>query len=580
MSIRKFFIFIFFILPKGNIFGQNPLPIPSLINGPEYNLTLQNGILEFFPGMPTSTMGANGDILGPTLLLKAGETVTMNVQNNLGEPSTIHWHGMHVPAANDGGPHTVIESGTTWSPKFEVLDKAGTYWYHPHLHMKTAEQVTKGLAGFIIIQDNEESALALPRTYGVDDIPLVIQSRAFDLNKQFIATTALDNTILVNGAIDPFVEVPAQVIRLRILNGSTERVYRIGLEDDHPFSLIGTDGGLLQSPVELTRLNLAPGERIEILIDLAGLENSSLFLKSYASELPSGTYGAVNPSIMPMGSIQGYSSNVLNGQDFEILKLDIIQANNNAVLQIPMTLVDDQPLVTSQANITRSLTFQAAQMNMNTMLNGPFVINGSSFNLQTINYSIPIDNVEIWELTNMTAIAHPFHIHDVQFYILDINGVPPPEYLAGRKDVVLVPPGNGIVRFITQFSDFSDPDVPYMYHCHMLSHEDAGMMGQFLVTGGVTSIQREQNYQVQLFPNPATDHLTVFLPNNDHNQWTLTNALGQVLEQPSFQLIDNNTVQINLRGLHSGTYWLEITTERGHPLTKKCFQVLSNELIK
>ncbi|MBK7342998.1 MAG: multicopper oxidase domain-containing protein [Saprospiraceae bacterium] len=383
------------------------------MNGPVYDLSLQNGTNQFFPGITTTTMGVNGDLLGPTLLLKAGESVKMNVQNNLGEPSTIHWHGLHVHPANDGGPHTVIENGTTWSPQFDVLDKAGTYWYHPHLHMKTAEQVTKGIAGLIIVQDEDESKLDLPRAYGIDDIPVVIQSRAFDANKQFITLSSLDNTILVNGALNPFVEVPAQVVRLRILNGSTERVFRFGFEGNHSFYLIGTDGGLLTAPVALTRLNLAPGERIEVLVNLAGLESSSLYIKSFASELSSGIYGAANPSIMPMGSIQGYASNPLNGTDFEILRLDIIQKTTSPILQIPTTLVNDQPLIPNQANTTRSLTFQAAQMNMNTMVNGPFVINGTSFDKQIINYQIPINNIEIWELTNMTAIAHPFHIHDV-----------------------------------------------------------------------------------------------------------------------------------------------------------------------
>ena len=571
LRISVLFTFLLFI---GSLIAQNPLPIPSLLTGPEYDLILQKGTKEFFSGIPTTTMGVNGDILGPTLVLNAGETVKLNVQNNLGEPSTIHWHGLHVHPANDGGPHTVIENGTTWSPQFEVLDKAGTYCYHPHLHMKTAEHVTKGIAGFIIVRDDEESKLLLPRTYGLDDIPLVIQSRAFDTNKQFLTLSALDNTILVNCTIDPYVEVPAQVVRLRLLNGSTERVYRFGFEGDHSFHLIGTDGGLLPSPVTMTRLNLSPGERIEILVDLMGMENSSIFLKSFASELSNGTYGADNPSIMPMGSIQGYASNPLNGQDFEVLRLDIIQQTNFPVLQIPTTLVNDQPFVASQANMTRSLTFQAAQMNMNTMVNGPFVINGSSFNLQTINYQIPINNIEIWELTNMTAIAHPFHIHDVQFYILDINGNPPPAHLSGRKDVVLVPPGNGTVRFIAQFSDFSDPVIPYMYHCHMLSHEDAGMMGQFLVTGGTTSIQPGDEHTFQFFPNPTNDYLTVVLNSDIQGHILLTDHLGRSVKGLSVKHIQGNTLLYDLRHLPTGAYWIQMASDNGSVTTAKGFQIV------
>jgi bilirubin oxidase len=141
----------------------------------------------------------------------------------------VHWHGLHVSAKNDGGPHTVIEAGDVWSPSFTVLDNAATYWYHPHLQEHTEEQVTKGAAGFIIVRDNEEAQLELPRTYGVDDFPIAIQSRAFDTDNQFLDSTALDDVILCNGTWDPYLEVPAQVFRLRLLNGSTERVFNFEL---------------------------------------------------------------------------------------------------------------------------------------------------------------------------------------------------------------------------------------------------------------------------------------------------------------------------------------------------------------
>ena len=211
--------FFSILLISSILSAQNPLAIPPVLSGTTFELNLQNGSRTFFPGSTTTTMGINGDLLGPTLILNAGDVVIMNVHNNLGEESTIHWHGMHVSAANDGGPHTVIEPGTTWSPQFEILDKAGTYWYHPHLHEKTAEHVTKGIAGFIIVKDAEEAALALPRTYGEDDFPIVLQSRAFDADKQFIVETAADDFMMVNGTLDAYLDAPAQVVRLRLLNG-------------------------------------------------------------------------------------------------------------------------------------------------------------------------------------------------------------------------------------------------------------------------------------------------------------------------------------------------------------------------
>lgn len=145
--------------------AQNPLAIPQALSGATIDLELQNGTVQYFPGSATNTKGANGPILGPTIILDRLQNVTMNVTNSLGEEATIHWHGMHVPASADGGPHVVIPDGTTWSPSFQVLDKAATHWYHPHLHMNTNTQVQQGIAGMIIVRDSEEQALTLPRTY-------------------------------------------------------------------------------------------------------------------------------------------------------------------------------------------------------------------------------------------------------------------------------------------------------------------------------------------------------------------------------------------------------------------------------
>ena len=163
---------LLFLLSIGTIVpcsrAQDPLAIPPIISGQVIDLELQHGTVEFFPGQTTSTMGANGPLLGPTIVLDNDQQVTINVTNSLGEATTLHWHGMHVAPENDGGPHTVIDAGTTWSPSFTVLEKASTHWYHPHLHMHTNEHVIKGIAGLIIVRDDEEAALSLPRTYGVD----------------------------------------------------------------------------------------------------------------------------------------------------------------------------------------------------------------------------------------------------------------------------------------------------------------------------------------------------------------------------------------------------------------------------
>lgn len=535
------------------VYAQSPLFIPDYLSGSEIQLTLQEGGVEFYQGFTTSTIGYNQNILGPTLILEKGQEVTVDVINKLTEPTTLHWHGLHVSPKNDGGPHTIINPDQTWSPRFTVLDAAATYWYHPHLHENTEVQVTSGAAGFIIVRDDDEAKLDLPRTYGVDDIPIVIQSRAFDSDKQFVSETAGDNTIMCNATVDAFLDVPAQIIRLRLLNGSTERLYNLGLSNDQVFYQIATDGGLLERPASMTRLILAPGERAEILLDLTNKLGKTVALKSYNSELPSGYYGAANPSVMPMGNIAGYSSNSLNGNDFEILDINVMAANNEAILSIPTTLVNHIPYSEDDVDMTRSLTFRPNQMGPNGMLNGPFNINGQSFEIDVINQEVLLGNTEVWELRNMTAVAHPFHIHDVQFYILDINGSIPPASLQGRKDVVIVPPMGGTVRIITRFDDFADKDTPYMYHCHMLSHEDDGMMGQFLVLPMTTSENIVKQTKITLSPNPAVNNIRILgAPESSLQIYDTQGNVVRVINN----LIEDHEIDIN--NLVQGCYILRI----------------------
>jgi len=498
----KKYIPIFCILFYQLFYAQNKLLIPDTLSGNNFNLIVENGSISFYPNIQTKTIGVNGNLLGPTLILYKGIQVQMNVKNNLSDTTTIHWHGMHIAPENDGGPHTVIPPGTTWNPKFTVMDNASTYWYHPHLHKKTAEHVTKGVAGFIIIRDDQEAKLNLPRKYGVDDVPIVVQSRAFDVNKQFIVRSELDSVILVNGTKNPYLQVPAQIVRFRLLNGSTERTYNFGFTGNKSFYQISGDGGLLNAPVLLTRLRLAPGERGEILVDFKTMQGQSIYLMSYASELSNGIIGS--SSVGMGGSLPDYSNNKLNGTNFNILKIDVIAPTQNPITIIPSSLILNTPFSLSSANVTRELTFTSIGGMMSAT--GPFVINGTPFSMENINYNIPLNNTEIWELRNQTLIAHPFHIHDVQFYLLTRNGVQVPLNERGRKDVVLVEPME-IVRFITKFEDFTNPTVPYMYHCHLLTHEDDGMMGQFLVTSA-TEIEEEKTslpndfYLYQNYPNP------------------------------------------------------------------------------
>ena len=291
--MQRFFFFPFaaMLFSPAPVTAQTPLPIPDTLAGDVIDLTLQHGTQEFYPGFATQTIGYNGSYLGPTLILHKGQTVTLNVHNQLGDTTTTHWHGLHVAPANDGSPHNVILAGDTWSPSFTVMDKAATYWYHPHLHGKTLSQVVKGASGFIIIRDPEEAALNLPRTYGVDDVPLVFQWKTFDAAKQIVEMDEADNEVLVNGTINGTLELPAQVVRMRLLNGSSHRFFDFGFADNRSFKQIASDAGLLNEPMSMTRLILGSGERAEILVDLSGLQGNTLKLRQYGTQLPQGYPG-------------------------------------------------------------------------------------------------------------------------------------------------------------------------------------------------------------------------------------------------------------------------------------------------
>ncbi len=563
--MRRSFTFLLFSLYAAFTFAQNPLFIPDTLSGTMFNLSVQNGTKVFYTGFTTNTYGYNGNFLGPTLLINKGDSITLNVTNNLPVTTTVHWHGFHVPAKYDGGPHQIIAPSTTWSPSFKMLNQASTFWYHPHGEMKTEVQVQRGLAGMIIVRDSAEASYTLPRKYKIDDFPLILQSKAFDILRQFKTGSHVDTALMVNGTLDPYLQVPKQVVRFRILNGSADRTYYLGLSDSSDFHLIATDGGLLSQPYTTKRLRLSIGERAEILIDFGtDTIGQQKYLMSYASELPHGIIGAdsVGTSTIVIGD--GYYSNPLNGSDFNIMRFDVIAPTASPITSIPTSFAPVIPIPESTATINREIHFSpdtAGPNGMDAFVEGAFFLNKKLFDMDSINEIVYLNDVEVWKLTNGTMVAHPFHIHDVEFNILDINGTPPPPQYQGLKDVMLVKP-NDTVRFITRFSDFADDSVPYMYHCHLLHHEDEGMMGSFLVIdttlSSVSEIELANN--IQLFPNPTSGKIQLLSLNNKIKNASICNMMGERLFSLS---INSKTSGLDLRALPEGIYFIQIETEQG-----------------
>ncbi len=557
--MKKITTFLFLTLFCQFTFAQNPLTIPPTITGTTFNLNIQNGVTQFYQGINTPTYGINGPLLAPTLIVNKWDWVTMNVTNSLtgtGNSTTIHWHGLHVPAMDDGGPHQIINQGSTWSPSFQILNSAGTFWYHPHGQNKTDLHVAKGIAGLIIVRDSAEAALNLPRTYGVDDFPVIVQSKAFDVLTQIAIATEEDTAICVNGTIRPFLDAPAQVIRLRLLNGSSMRSFNFGFTGNKSFKLIATDAGLIDNAVALTRLVLSPGERAEILIDLQGMNGQMIYLNSFSSELPNGIYGAATVRSMLGGVIPDYNLNPLNGADFGILQLNVVAPTNNPVTTLPTALTTNIPW--TGFTTSRNFTLQPDVMgDAEAQVAGPFNINGVHFDMNVVNETVYLNTIEKWRITNNTGIAHPFHMHDMHFYILNINGGAVPAYETGKKDVVLVPPMQ-YIEFITKFEDFADDNTPYMYHCHLLHHEDDGMMGSFIVRDTTTTaIVKLEEAQINIYPNPFSSIINISSTVDFLNEEIrITTILGETVGLYNLQNFKSTSLDVS--SLSKGMYFLTI----------------------
>ncbi len=472
----------------------NPLKIPPVLTGRQqagrrvFDLDIQRGTTEFIRGRKTPTIGANGSFLGPVVRVKAGDLVTLDVANSLDQTTTLHWHGLHVPARADGGPHQTIRPGATWAPQFEIKQKAGLFWYHSHMMGRTGEQVNAGLAGPIIVDDDESAALALPADYGIDDIPLVIQDRRFLRDGRFDYLSAMPDimmgfkgdVILVNGTVSPHFEIKRRRSRLRLLNGSNARIYTFGLSDNRQFTQIASDGSLLARPVRMRRLRLSPGERAEILVEME--PDTTVRLMSYPDRV--GSRG--------MGMMMGMAG---NDETFAVLELRARRLEGDTP-PLPQQLIQVPGWDPARADRTRTFVLEMG-MGMGMMgggmgrgmmggrgrmgmMGGGMTINGRTMDMERIDERVPLGATEIWTIRNASPMAHPFHIHDIQFRVIDRDGSPAGAHEQGVKDTVLVDPGE-TVRVITQFNDYADPARPYMYHCHILEHEDAGMMGQFVV---------------------------------------------------------------------------------------------------
>ena len=419
-----------------------PLRIPPVVSPVGLVLAAAPGVANVLPGKSTPALLYNGAFPGPTLAARRGDRVTINYTNGLPEPSITHWHGMLVDYANDGHPRQAVGTGGTHAYDFTIDQRAALNWYHPHPHMLTGGQVYRGLAGGFIVRDEVDTGLVgnpLGLPTGTREVPLIIRDASFDAGGglQFSNKSSgfFGNTPLVNGTYNPFLSVDKAIYRFRILNGCNARIWRLALNNGAPFYLIGTDGGLLPQTAALTEISIGSGERLDVLIDFRALgANETVMLRC----LDTG---------WDLLQFLGSGISALGGT-------------------VPTSLTSITPL--GMPARTRRFTFD-----------GMTRLNGKTYDINAVEFTVPLGDVERWVFVTNGNGPHPVHVHGASFQVQTRTGGRGRvfDWERGWKDTVVVN-DKETVEILIQFVAHRGL---YVIHCHQLGHEDGGMMANFEV---------------------------------------------------------------------------------------------------
>ncbi|PJG57527.1 multicopper oxidase CueO [Aeromonas cavernicola] len=559
------------------------LPIPAAL-APDregvIQLNVQAGEIHW-RRQPTQSWGYNGHLLGPTLRARRGQTVRLQIHNQLMATTTVHWHGLEVPGTADGGPQATIAPGQQWRTSFQLAQPAATCWYHPHTHGQTGQQVAMGLAGLFIIDDDESERLPLPARWGIDDIPVVLQDKRLNAHDQIdyqldvlsAAVGWFGDMMLTNGAEYPTHTAPRGWLRLRLLNGCNARTLKLATSDQRALYVIGSDGGLLAEPVKLSELALLPGERFEVMVDARNgkpfdlvslpVQQIGMTLTPFDNTLPLlriqpsllNGQGSLPDSLATLPALpdwQGLPTRTLtlsmepelDRQGMQALvdrhgqaamagmsmdhgamtapkqsadKMANMAGMDHSSMAAPKQSADKMAMdhsamaapkqsadkMANMAGMDHSVMAapkqSAAEMaNMAGMDHSAMAapdtspsadsldlqngnrINGQAFVMDSPQFAVKQGQTERWIISGEgDMMLHPFHIHGTRFRILTENGQPVAPHRAGWKDIVRIEGGRSEV--LVRFDHLAPKERAYMAHCHLLEHEDTGMMLSFTV---------------------------------------------------------------------------------------------------
>ncbi len=421
----------------------------------------QKSLSALYKEKKTDVLTFQGDLPSPTIRIKNGDDFELDFTNSLEKPTIIHWHGLLVPETMDGHPKDAIATQMMKEYRYKVNQRAGTFWYHTHPHGRTGEEIYYGLAGLYIIEDDNEKALNLPS--GEFELPLIIQDRRFDKEGDLIYKETLqDNNgvlgdvMMVNSTVHPYKNVKNTKYRLRILNGSSARTYKLAFEGIEDFMLIGTDGGLLEEPIIVKDVLIAVAERIDIIVDFKDKKvGESVTLKTLGFKEASNFVS--NPAYPNFGA------------KMDIMKFKITELSTKNSVDIPKKLSSIPRMKESDASKSRTITMEIIE-------GGVWTLNKKPYDMYRVDERVKLGSTEIWEIKNSAHMAHPFHMHGVHFQVLERTSSIDFPTDKGWKDTVLVMPLES-VRIIVKFT------IPglFVHHCHILEHEDHSMMANFLV---------------------------------------------------------------------------------------------------